>query len=84
MELVQIHSQWRALVLAWAVLFSQSCVQIPFIDEMLISVSMLIQAPTHAPSGSYLQMVPGTLAQQGSLLDYEQDHAGHDTHCQPG
>jgi hypothetical protein len=45
---------------------------------------MLIQDPTHAPSGSYLQMVPGTLAQQGSLLDYEQDHAGHDTHCQHG
>jgi len=84
MVLAQIRSQWRALFLAWIVLSSQSCIQITFIDEMLISVSMLIQATTHAPSGSYLQMVPGTLAQQGSLLDYEQDHAGHDTHCQPG
>ena len=82
--MAQIHSQWRALVLAWTVLSSQSCIQITFVDEMLISLSMLIQAPTHAPSGSYLQMVPGTLAQQGSLLDYEQDHAGHDTYCQPG
>ena len=84
MELAQIHCQWRALVLAWTILFLQSCVQDTYIDEMLISVSLLIQAPTHAPSGSYLQMVPGTLAQQGSLLDYEQDHAGHYTHCQPG
>jgi len=83
MKLAQIHCQWRTLVLAWTIVFSQSCVQATFIDEMLISVSLL-QAPTHAPSGSYLQMVPGTLAHQGSLLDYEQDHAGHDTHCQPG
>jgi hypothetical protein len=46
-------------------------------------IVMLIQAPTHAPSRSNLQMVPGTPAQQGSLLDYKQDYAGHDTHCQP-
>jgi len=84
MELAQIHCQWRALVLGWTILFSQSCVQVTFIEEMLISVSLLKQAPTHAPGRSYLQMVSGTLAQQGSLLDYEQDHAGHDTHCQPG
>ena len=84
MELTQIRSQWRALVSAWTVISSQCCTQITFTEEMLISVSMLIQDPTHAPSGSYLQMVHGTLAQKGSLLDYEQDYAGHHTHCQPG
>jgi hypothetical protein len=51
---------------------------------MIISVSMLIQTAAHAPSGSYIQMVPGTPSQQGPLLDYEQDYAGHNTHCQPG
>jgi hypothetical protein len=49
-----------------------------------LSVSMLIQTPKNAPSGSYLQMVSGTPSQQGPLLDYEQDYAGHNTHCQPG